>query len=193
MERNALGLMVAILVFASTISCAAEGAPTPRNSEHSPTPTTIPTQTVKPTSPPKITPIERYAAQIQAVAVSIDQSLSRIATLLEIEAYENAAWRRDVLAPFDDIARTSNRARLIVPPTLLEEGHQTAISGFDLYVDAGALLTEVLAQAAENDGLPDRDLMEEVARLMELGAANVAFGVSMMGEAIGGSDVRGRN
>ncbi len=192
MKSNKLGLMVGILVLASTISCSAEAAPTPRIIKLSPTSTTTPTQTVKPTFPPAITPIQRYVVQIQAVAVSIDESLSIIAILLEIEAYENAAWRRDVLSPFDDIARANSQARLIVPPTQLEEGHQSVISGFDLYVDAGALLTKVLAQAAQN-GLPDRNLMEEVARLMELGAANVAFGVSLIGEAIGETDVRETN
>ena len=191
MERNTLGLMFGILVLALTISCAAEAAPTPRTIKLSPTSTPI--QTVKPTLPPTITPIQRYVAQMEPVAVSIDESLSRIAILLEIEAYGNSAWRRDVLAPFDDIAKASKRARLIVPPTLLEEGHKTAIIGFDLYVDAGVLLTEVLAQAAENNGSPDRNLMEEVARLMELGTANVAIGVSLMGEAMGDSDVRRRN
>ncbi|MCZ6866158.1 MAG: hypothetical protein O7E55_02325 [Chloroflexi bacterium] len=187
-----MALMVGIFVLASTISCSAEAAPTPRTINLSPTSTTTPTQTIKPTFPPAITPIQRYIVQIQAVAVSIDESLSIIAILLEIEAYENAAWRRDVLSPFDDIARANNRARLIVPPTQLEEGHQSAISGFDLYVDAGALLTKVLAQAAQSNGLPDRNLMEEVAGLMELGAAKVAFAVSLMREA-SETDVRGTN
>ena len=193
MKSNTFGLMVGVLVLASTISCSAEAAPTPRTINLSSTSTTTPTQAIKPTFPPRITPIQRYAAQIQAVAVSIDESLSIIAILLEIEAYGSAAWRRDVLAPFDAIARASNRARHIVPPAQLEEGHQNAISGFDLYVDAGALLTKVLAQAAQNNGLPDSNSMEEVARLMELGAANVAFGVSLMSEAIGESNVRGTN
>jgi hypothetical protein len=193
MKSITFGLMVAILVLTSTISCSAEAAPTPRAIKLSTTSTTTPTKTVDSTFPPTITPIQRYAAQIQAVAVSIDESLSTIAILLEIEAYEDAAWRWDVLAPFDDIARASIRARLIVPPTQLAEGHETAISGFDLYVAAGALLTKVLAQAAENNGLPDRISMEEVARLMDLGAVNVAFGVSLMGEAISESDLRGIN
>lgn len=192
MKSITFGLMVAILVLTSTISCSAEAAPTPRAIKLSTTSTTTPTKTVDSTFPPTITPIQRYAAQIQAVAVSIDESLSTIAILLEIEAYEDAAWRWD-LAPFDDIARASMRARLIVPPTQLAEGHETAISGFDLYVAAGALLTKVLAQAAENNGLPDRISMEEVARLMDLGAVNVAFGVSLMGEAISESDLRGIN
>ena len=126
------------------------------------------------------------------IAASVDESFSTIGRLLRIEAYDSPAWRRDVLAPFDDIADSTDIARLIVPPTQLEEAHQSSISGYDLFVDAGALLSEVLAEAAQK-GVATMSSMEEVSKLIELGAASLAIASALMEQAIDELNVRGGN
>ena len=190
MAKKTLGLMVGILVLYSTINCATQVTPTSVSTTFTPTSTATPTPTARPTASPTITALQWYVVQMGMVAASVDESFSTIGRLLGFEAYGDPAWRRDVLAPFDDIAESNRLARQIVPPTLLEEAHNRAISGYGLYVAAGALLSEVIAEAAEK-GSADTSSMEEVSRLIELGGANLAFASALIQQAIDDLNVRG--
>jgi len=184
MTLKTLGLMVGIVVFSSSLSCTTEATPVPKPIDAAPTATATPARTPSPT----ISPLQIYVVQMGMVARSVNENFSNIGRLLEIQAFGDSAWRRDVLAPFDDIAGSNDRVRQFVPPTRLAEAHQRALSGYGLFVDAGELLSEILVEAADR-GVPVAGKMEEVSKLINLGREDLAIASALMEEAIGALNV----